>query len=212
MYQNSPVKPVSKALYMGFYLGGCFLGNILLFIASFIIKAGITPSQNGEVDQEAVTAAIGSGVFIIVIATPLLITGIVFMYILFYKMWAAIQDGHARSTPGQAVGFMFIPLFNFYWRFQVIWGYSKDYNEYLSRHSIQAKPLSEGIFLWACILPLLALIPFVGWVASIASLVLYIFVLNPVCDAINTLAYAQPQEAIAEAEYAPQQEPLQPEM
>src|ERR1700681_1097261 len=44
-------------------------------------------------------------------AIPLLFSGVVFS-VLIYTMWAAIQDGHVRTTPGRAVGFLFIPIYS----------------------------------------------------------------------------------------------------
>ena len=205
-----PVEPVSKALYIGFYLGGSFLGGILMFVAIMAMAGGAAAADSGDIDSSAGAAIAGVGVFILILAIALMITGSVFLLVLYYKMWAAIQDGYARTTPGKAIGFLFIPLFNIYWTFQVIWGYSKDYNEYLRRHAIAAKPLSEGLFLWACIVPFLGVIPVVGWFANIAALVMYIMVMNSACDGINALAYAQPQAAVSEPGYAPPAEPLHP--
>jgi len=38
-----------------------------------------------------------------------------------YKAWEAIQNGHARTSPGKAVGFLFIPCFSLYWMFPAYW-------------------------------------------------------------------------------------------
>ena len=66
---------------------------------------------------------------------------------LWYEAWMSIQDGYAGTTPGRAVGFLFIPLFNLYWIFQLIWGFSRDYNRYIRRHNIKSDQLSERLFL-----------------------------------------------------------------
>ena len=55
-------------------------------------------------EQEAAFALLGLAV----------ISGIyggVVNVVLWYKAWAALQDGHARTTPGKAVGLLFIPFF-----------------------------------------------------------------------------------------------------
>lgn len=67
--------------------------------------------------------------------------------VLVYKMWSAIQDGNARTTPGKACGFLFIPLFNLYWVFQAVWGFAKDYNRLVDRHALQVRKLPEALFL-----------------------------------------------------------------
>ena len=54
--------------------------------------------------------------------------------ILLYKFWQVNQDGHASTTPGRAVGFMFIPIFNIYWLFRAFPGLSLDQNRYIADH------------------------------------------------------------------------------
>ena len=212
MNQRVPVQPVSKAFYFGIYLGGSILGGILIAIAMFAFIGSAVASENGNLDSTATGVIAGAGVLVLLLAIACFLASSIVLFVLYYKMWAAIQDGHALTTPGIAVGFMFIPLFNIYWMFQAIWGYSKDYNEFLRRHAIATKPLSEGLFLAACIVPWLVIIPFVGWLAGIANLIIFIIVVNSICDSINALAYIQPQAAILEPEYGTPQEPLQPGM
>ncbi len=65
---------------------------------------------------------------------------------LWYKMWAAIQDGHVRIGPGLAVGLLFVPIFNLFWGFVVFGGFAREYNRYLERHSIRAARLSPALF------------------------------------------------------------------
>ncbi len=45
------------------------------------------------------------------------ITAIVFSCILHHKCWSAIPEEFRATSPGKAVGFLFIPFFNFYWAF-----------------------------------------------------------------------------------------------
>jgi len=63
-----------------------------------------------------------------------LVAGAVLQYILVYKLWQVVQDGFARTSPGQAVGFMFIPYFNYYWFLPAYYGLAKDLNSYIDRH------------------------------------------------------------------------------
>lgn len=63
-----------------------------------------------------------------------LFAGAVLQYILIYKFWQVIQDGFARTSPGKAVGFLFIPFFNFYWMYVAYHGLAKDMNAYIDRH------------------------------------------------------------------------------
>lgn len=73
-------------------------------------------------------------------------------FVLYYKMWAAIQDDHVRTSPGKAVGFLLVPLLNIYWAVYMFVGFARDYNDYAQRHSIRTERLSEGLFLQYAIL------------------------------------------------------------
>ncbi len=63
-----------------------------------------------------------------------LLAGMILQYILTYRFWQIIQDGFQQTTPGKAVGFLFIPIFNLYWNFVAFFGLSKDMNRYVDRH------------------------------------------------------------------------------
>lgn len=123
--------------------------------------------------------------------TVLLIYAAVVSLVMWYKAWKAIQDGNARTTPGKAVGFLFIPFFNFYWVFQAIWGFAKDYNSYITRHKISTSKLTEGLFLAYCILILVTVFlsraGAAGLVFSIINLVILTIIAIQVCDAVNSL-------------------------
>jgi hypothetical protein len=54
--------------------------------------------------------------------------------VLLYNFWKILQDGYAAVTPGKAVGFLFIPLFNFYWAFRAFWGLAQEQNKFIDRH------------------------------------------------------------------------------
>jgi TPR repeat protein len=58
---------------------------------------------------------------------------IVFQYLLLYQGWKSIPVDIARTTPGKAVGFLFIPIFNLYWMFVAYDGLIKDMNAALQR-------------------------------------------------------------------------------
>lgn len=51
------------------------------------------------------------------LALPLIILGVVFVSILHYQCWKALPERFRATTPGKAVGYLFIPFYNFYWAF-----------------------------------------------------------------------------------------------
>ncbi|MBO5438357.1 MAG: leucine-rich repeat protein [Thermoguttaceae bacterium] len=65
-----------------------------------------------------------------------------------YRCWHLIQDGHARTTPGKAVGFIFVPFFNIYWVFVAIYGLAMDLNACAKRNRLNVPYISERI-IWA---------------------------------------------------------------
>lgn len=82
--------------------------------------------------------------------------------ILLYKEWSLIQDGQARTSPGQAIGFLFIPFFNLYWMFVAHRGLAEDLNNYARQRGIQAREVSVGFVTAALVLCLVPCLPGVG--------------------------------------------------
>lgn len=58
------------------------------------------------------------------------IATIVFECILLYKIWETLPASYRKITPGKAVGFMFIPFYNFYWVFENYISLVRGYYEY----------------------------------------------------------------------------------
>jgi len=52
--------------------------------------------------------------FLSLVTLPLAVVTLVFSAMLHYQMWQAVPERFRRTTPGKAVGFLFIPFFNFY--------------------------------------------------------------------------------------------------
>jgi hypothetical protein len=77
---------------------------------------------------------------------------IVVSCILLYRAWNQITDGEHRTSPGKAVGFCFIPLFNLYWYFVAYLGLAEDLNKYTAARRIPAKPISTGLAITYCVL------------------------------------------------------------
>jgi hypothetical protein len=94
--------------------------------------------------------------------------------VLINKMWKAIQDGRASVTPRRAVALLAIPVWNIYWWFRVMGGYAAEYNAFLERHQIPARPLSRHVILAALVLPV------VGWF-------IYWVVIGRICDGVNAI-------------------------
>jgi hypothetical protein len=97
-----------------------------------------------------------------------IVAGIACFSVLLYRAWTVIQDGRARTTPGRAVGFLFIPFFNLYWMYIAVFGLARALNRFVRRYDLDAptasQPLGFTISLYNCLtyipFPPAALVPF----------------------------------------------------
>ncbi|HEX3095412.1 MAG TPA: FHA domain-containing serine/threonine-protein kinase [Candidatus Angelobacter sp.] len=138
--------------------------------------------------------------FLNVAEISLLITLFGLMVFMFHRMWKSIQEGKARMTPDKAVAFCFIPLFNLYWAFPVMWGFAVDYNRFLLRFDLDRRTkLPEMLFLLATIV-FVATCVVTPWAPgllapfSVVNAVLLGVVTAKTCDAVNALC--QPERPL----------------
>ncbi len=129
----------------------------------------------------AILCGAGFPLCFVIIGLPMVIAGAVLGFILLYRWWESIQDGNPRATPGKAVGFCFIPFYNFYWLFVAYVGLVKDMNSYCQERQIPAK-VDEGLALAYAILTLTSFIPYLGILTAIASLVVGIILFKKITE------------------------------
>ncbi|MEO1477420.1 MAG: DUF4328 domain-containing protein [Bacteroidota bacterium] len=132
---------------------------------------------------------------IVLIGIPLIIAAVIVFYVFLYKAWNQLQDGSQRTTPGKAVGFMFIPFYNLYWIFVAVHGLAQDLNGYARRHSVQMMPVSESLSLAYCIVLLCTILPYIGFLAALAALVLGIILMTQFKNASMQIAQHNGQRA-----------------
>ena len=132
------------------------------------------------------------GMAFLMIGMVVLIVSVIFCCMLHYHLWNVIPKEIARTTPGKAVGLMFIPLFNLYWMFVSYLGLSKDLNKTLQQRGIRYQA-SEGLGLTLCILTILSnlcinpspsfsFIDLLGFAVSVAACVVSIIFYKSVKD------------------------------
>jgi hypothetical protein len=128
--------------------------------------------------------------------TFIALAGTVIGFILLYRFWSLIQDGNARTTPGKAVGYNFIPFFQFYWLYVAYVGLSKDMNLYCQQRNIPGRRTSEHLALWYFILTLIntvlaflfiylkPLTPFIvfSYIPSVITVVIHIILMKQFVD------------------------------
>lgn len=110
-----------------------------------------------------------AGGILVLVGAPLLIIAYVYQLVVRFRCWAALPPGGTTVTPGKAVGFLFIPIFNMYWQFIA---YARLATE--ARASFQVVqagdcPISRPLSIAYCILNLLAFIPYLGLVATFVN-------------------------------------------
>ena len=83
-----------------------------------------------------------------------LLASAIYQLMLIHKLWSLIPRERAQTTPGKAIGFLFIPIFSLYWIFVAIHGLAKGLNNEL-KSVAPDKQVSEGLSLTFCILALI---------------------------------------------------------
>ena len=181
------MKRISKWLYLGSIVGG-LVGGLVIFTAAAVLLAlsGIYADFVLNLSYADVWMAV---IIILLILTGLaaILYGASIWYLLLYKAWAAIQDENASITPPKAVGFIFIPLYNFYWIFKAWYGLSRDYNLYIARRGVTAPQMNEGMFLTSSILFICIQIPFLIYLAGLPFLVILAVTSDQTINGINGL-------------------------
>ena len=163
------MKSLSKIFYISSFLAGS------IFPAPFI---GLGQYLRGN-----------ESIFLIVIGIAFFVLLLFVILSLTYEMWSSIEDIHARMSPGKAVGFLFIPLYNIYWMYQVLVGFVEDYNDFISRNEIKTPILEDGVFKIFFFLTLISLVPYIGGFAALANLVVGAIMISKICDAVNAVNF-----------------------
>jgi hypothetical protein len=103
--------------------------------------------------------------------------------LLLYKGWSAIQDTNLPTTPGKAVGFLFIPGFCLYWQFVAIVQLAKHINRYAADRSVAITPINEQLALTLCIAYCTVAIPVVNFLTIPGCMLISIILGKSIADA-----------------------------
>jgi hypothetical protein len=133
--------------------------GIPFYILSMMVSAG-ERLNGGDTD-----VLIGTGI----VSTLLAIPSTIIMLICMYKSWDAVPEQYRSTTPGKAVGFLFIPFFNIYWMFRAIPGLSKSLQR--AHRAINPRYRGGAGFALGLIACIMAFIPFLQMGAFIPFLI-----------------------------------------
>lgn len=178
-----PVPIVSPAFFVGSIAGGLLLGTTCIAAGVFAAAAG---------------ASVPTAMAVIAVGFALDVYAEVVFLLLLYKAWSSVQDGGARTTPGKAVGLLFIPVFNWYWIFRALPGFADEYNGRIGRANVQLTPLKKGALMSLAVLTVMSIVPVLGWIAGLVALVVECVAAAQLCTAINNLS-ASPQGGLKDA-------------
>ncbi len=171
--------------------GKTHFGNLKTFYsllyssaATFFIALALILTDSPEV-----------GLLVLAVALIVMIICFVLFYIILYRLWKftiakSYELGIAPSIPtaGQAVGYLFIPVFNFYWLFKGIGKLPLEINAIAKRYDLQ-KLVPDNLGYIIASLSIVGLIPIVGHVTSAINflILLPLFLKNciEVCELID---------------------------
>lgn len=147
----------------------------------------------------------GAILFFALISFVVAILALVFTLSLHHRCWASLPQKYARTTPGKAVGYLFIPFYNLYWAFQSFAGLGADCVALARAKGLRGHDHLEGVglglaiaFCVSSIMPFICKMLnglfFLYLLASAAEFVLWILFYQGVTKFLNRVAM---EEAIS---------------
>lgn len=138
----------------------------------------ITVPKAGSVLPFVSCGLIATSFAALILAAILQSDGILFVYGVFtiaggivaivwlHQAWSTVPPEYQSTTPGKAIGLLFVPFFNFYWIFRVYPELSKIFNKILDDKNCpqHVSAAAYGVGLAACIM---ALIPYLNLLSPI---------------------------------------------
>lgn len=112
---------------------------------------------------------------------------IVMHCVLVFKMWQILPQEYRKTSPGLAVGLLFIPLFNFFWIFRAHYSLAKGIGQYSDDHNLGINPSKDIALSW-CILICCSIIPILNILTLLAALILYFVMMIRLKNASRQLA------------------------
>ncbi len=120
---------------------------------------------------------------------------------LHYLCWQALPERFRATSPAQAVGFMFIPFFNFYWGFISFTKLARGFNDLRAEHPELAMRNLEGLgiakaILFVCVWTV-AFIPGLNSVFGLSDLIIFILFYRGIVANANLFQSAPPGDTAA---------------
>ncbi len=182
-YRAAQVRSAFTWFACGFWIGiaGYLIGAVLFVFG----MGGLAALANSAAQQPSFNATLGLGMCVFMVGAIALCVGMIFGCILHYRCWATMQGATTRTTPGKAVGFLFIPFYNLYWIFVSYHGLAVDINAYLdANRGIKAPRVPAGLVLATMIIYLCTMVPLLGYLCMLVSVPLFFVSIKSLKDAV----------------------------
>ena len=155
------------------------LGSVLLYIlpaivGALVVAAGfiILVDQHGE----------DEGLLVVMLGIIVILYSSIYFLVVLYRLWNfVIQTSKVEGltpsieSPGKAVGFLFIPLFSYYWAFIAFGKLPKDLNAIANKRGF-SNGISDSMGIIVAIFSVISVIPLLGYVTGAVLM----FVLVPI--------------------------------
>lgn len=151
IYPNYP-----QGSFLGLFYG--YIATNILYLASDFGKDVLKVFMDQQTPNELVGVLLVSIFLVSILVLISGISSVVYWGYLLFRCWALVQDsGCSRTTPGRAVGFCFIPFFNFYWNFVAKICLADEMNNYIRLRQIRAAGVNRNIAFLSCVYYLFSL-------------------------------------------------------
>ncbi len=206
--------PRTNHLPIKFYFGLLLAAAILELLPFMIIMTRVNSVRVG-IELSRAESAMASGAFsgmlnvswviaALVLSTILVLFSAVISLFFIYKMWTALQDGRAGTSPLTAALLLLVPGFNLYWVFKVYYGFAQEYNALADRHHLNIPRLPAGLYLTLSIVAVLDVAALflsgvdisISIIVSVLHVSISLAVVYLTCQAVNRIPaeiYQRPQ-------------------
>jgi hypothetical protein len=206
--------PRTNHLPTKFYFG-LLLAAAMVELVPFMIIMTRVNSVRVSMELSRVESAMPSGGFsgvlneswviaAFVLSTVLVLFSAVISLFFIYKMWTALQDGRAGTSPLTAALLLLVPGFNIYWLFKVYYGFAQEYNALADRHHLNIPRLPASLYLTLSIVAVLDVVALflsgvdipISIIVSVLHISVSLAVVYLTCQAVNRIPaeiYQRPQ-------------------
>jgi hypothetical protein len=190
-YLHIPCRIGEALYYSAWFFFSC---SLILYLFSLFENGPIIAGRDTPRSIVLASAAFGLGFLCVAAAN-------IGFLIFLYRSWKVIQDGHARHSAGAAVGFLFIPVFQFYWIFVATSGLAHELHRYAIRRRLKAPRPSVLLGVAVAFYAVLGLVPVIGSVAWLINLVLAPFFMQSIyetarCFCVENLRTEEDESAL----------------